>query len=194
MGNLDAEVGDMVAILFLTADPSDATRLRIGQEIREIQEKLQLAKLRNKFVLHQRMSVRPADISQALLDIKPRIVHFSGHGTAAGELCFENEAGSSQIVQPEALAALFELVSDQVECVLLNACYSEVQAKAIANHIKYVIGMNTAIGDGAAISFSVGFYQALGAGRSVEEAYRFGCVQIRLQNIPEHLTPILRKK
>ena len=51
--------------------------------------------------------------------------------------------------------------------------------------------MSKAIGDKAAISFSVGFYQALGAGKSIEEAYKFGCVQIALQGIPEHLTPVL---
>lgn len=47
-----------------------------------------------------------------------------------------------------------------------------------------------AIGDNAAIAFAIGFYQALGAGRTIEDAYRFGCVQIRLQGIPEHLTPV----
>jgi len=53
--------------------------------------------------------------------------------------------------------------------------------------------MNQAIGDKVAIAFSIGFYQALGAGRTVDEAYKLVCVQIRLQNIPEHLTPILIK-
>jgi len=33
-----------VRILFLSADPTDSSRLRLGEEIREIQEKLQLAK------------------------------------------------------------------------------------------------------------------------------------------------------
>jgi len=92
------------------------------------------------------------------------------------------------------LAALFEQFADQVGCVVLNACYSEAQANAIARHIEYVIGMNQEIGDKAAIAFSIGFYQALGAGRTVEEAYKLGCIQIRLQNIPEHLAPVLIKK
>jgi hypothetical protein len=183
-----------VKILFLAADPTDASRLRLGQELREIQERLQLAKLRSKFSLAQRMSVRPADISQAILDEKPRIVHFSGHGSDTGELCFENESGQARTVSPKALAALFGLVSEQIDCVLLNACYSAIQAKAIARHIKYVIGMDKAIGDGAAISFVIGFYQALGAGKSIEESYKFGCVQIGLQGIPEHLTPVLIRK
>ena len=92
------------------------------------------------------------------------------------------------------MAALFEQFSSQVDCVILNACYSEIQAKAIAKHIKYVIGMNQAIGDKAAIDFAIGFYQALGGGRSIEDAYKLGRVQIQLQGIPEHLTPVLIKK
>lgn len=185
---------DKTTILFLAADPSDASRLRLGQELREIQEKLQMAQMRDIFKIVQKMSVRVVDISQAILDEKPIIVHFSGHGTSAGELCFENEVGQLQTVQPEALAALFNLFSDQIDCVLMNACYSVTQAEAIAKHIKYVIGMNKAIGDKAAISFAVGFYQALGAGKSIEKAYDFGCVQIMLQGIPEYLTPVLIKK
>lgn len=181
-------------ILFLAADPTDASRLRLGEELREIQEELQLARLREHFELHQRMSVRPADISQALLDVQPQIVHFSGHGTSSGALCFENQVGDTHPIQPDALAALFEQFANQVKCMVLNACYSEAQANAIAEHIGYVIGMNQAIGDKAAIAFSVGFYQALGAGRTIEEAYKLGCVQIRLQGIPEHLTPVFIKK
>ena len=183
-----------ISVLFLAADPTDASRLRLGEESREIQEKLQWAKRRERFELHQRMSVRPADISQSLLDVQPQIVHFSGHGTANGALCFENETGKTHLVRPEALSALFEQFANQVNCVLLNACYSETQANAIANHIDYVIGMNQSIGDKAAIAFAIGFYQALGAGRTIEEAYKLGCVQIRLHNIPEHLTPVLIRK
>lgn len=184
---------DLITILFLAADPTNASRLRLGEEAREILEKLQLAKQRERFNLQQRMSVRATDISQALLDVQPHIVHFSGHGMATGELCFENHEGQIQPVSPNALASLFEQFANQVHCVVLNACYSEAQANAIAKHINYVVGMNQAIGDRAAIAFAIGFYQALGAGRTVEDAYQLGCVQIRLQGIPEHLTPILIK-
>lgn len=185
---------NVTTILFLAADPSDAARLRLGEELREIQSQMQLAKLRDRFTLHERMSVRPVDISQALLDVQPQMVHFSGHGTSTGALCFESQSGTLHPIEADALAALFEQFADQVKCVLLNACYSETQAEAIAKHIEYVIGMNQAIGDKAAIAFAVGFYQASGAGRSIEEAYKLGCVQIRLQGIPEYLTPVLIKK
>ncbi|WP_339381329.1 hypothetical protein [Brasilonema sp. UFV-L1] len=54
--------------------------------------------------------------------------------------------------------------------------------------------MKKAIGDRAAIEFAVGFYDALGAGKSVEFAHKFGCAAIRLAGIPEQLTPTLNKK
>jgi hypothetical protein len=88
------------------------------------------------------MSVRPADISQALLDVQPQIVHFSGHGMATGALCFENLVGETHPIEPDALAALFKQFAGQVNCVVLNACNSEIQANAIAKHVNHVIGMN----------------------------------------------------
>jgi len=185
---------DKVKILFLTSDPSDSARLRLGQELRDIRENLQLSKQRDKFLLESRESVRPKDITQAIFDIEPHIVHFSGHGMSAGELCFEDILGKTQPVQPNALANLFELVAKQVGCVILNACYSEIQAKAIVKHIPFVVGMNQAIGDRAAITFASGFYKALGAGRSFEDAYKFARVEIQLEGISEDLTPVLHKQ
>jgi CBS domain-containing protein len=178
-------------ILFLASDPSDCVRLRLGQELRDIREKLQLSKQWEDFSLESRESVRPGDITQAIFDVEPQIIHFSGHGNSAGGLCFENGSGKSQIVEAGVLASLFELVAKQINCVVLNACYSEIQAKAIAQHIPFVVGMGQAIGDKAAIIFATGFYKALGAGRSFEDAYKFARVEILLEGIPESLTPIL---
>jgi hypothetical protein len=183
---------ERISILILAADPTNETHLRLGEEFREIQGQLRSAKQRDRFKLEMpQLSLRPSDISQALLDESPRIVHFSGHGTSTGALCFEDQIGESHLIQPDALAALFEQFADQVDCVILNACHSEAQAIAIAEHVEYVIGMNQAIGDKAAIAFAVGFYQALGAGRTIEEAHKLGCVQIRLHGIPEYLAPVL---
>jgi hypothetical protein len=148
-----------IKILFLAADPSDSARLRLGQELRDIREKLQLSKQRDRFSLESRESVRSEDLTQAIFDVEPQIIHFSGHGIDTGELCFENNLGETQTVSTVALANLFRLVSNQVNCVILNACYSEIQAKAIAEHVEFVIGMSASIGDKAAITFAIGFYR-----------------------------------
>lgn len=94
----------------------------------------------------------------------------------------------------EALAGLFELFANHVKCVLLNACYSKVQPEAIAQHIDYVIGMSQEIGDRAVIEFTVGFYDALGSGNSIEFAYKLGCSRIRIAGISGVPTPELFTK
>ncbi len=170
-------------ILFLAANPKNSTPLRLDQEAREIDEGLTRAQQRDRFDLQQKWAARPRDIQRAMLDLALQIVHFSGHGVGDRGLVFEDDAGNTQLVNTAAIAGLFELFADQVRCVVLNAlnaCYSEVQAQAIVAHIPYVIGMNQAVGDRAAREFAVGFYDALGAGRDIEFAYKLACNRISL--------------
>ncbi len=180
-------------ILAIASSPNNQVRLRLDKEVREIKTVLRLAKQGANFSLEQR-AVRPDDLQDALLDVEPLIVHFGGHGTGVDGLALENEAGETQLVSTDALARLFKLLKSHVQCVVLNACYSEVQAEAISQHIEYVIGMKQAIPDVAAINFSKGFYRALGNGKSFEEAFEFGCNAIDLQSLPDYLTPVLKKR
>ena len=180
------------SILLLAANPRGTVSLRLQEEEREIKERLRLAGY-GKVPINSTVAARTRDIQQAMVDFKPQIVHFTGHGAGKDGLAFEDVTGQLKLVDSDALANLFKLFSSRVECVVLNACYSEFQAEAIAQHIDYVIGMNQAIGDRAAIEFSVGFYTALGAGESIEFAYELGCNAIHLAGGDERLTPILKK-
>jgi uncharacterized protein YjbI with pentapeptide repeats len=194
LGKRDDETAPVRKILILTANPKNTSKLRLDAEVREIQTGLERAKKRDQFEIITKWAVRPEDLRRALLDYEPQIVHFSGHGTATEGLALENETGQTQLVSTHALASLFEVFKDKVECVLLNACYSVEQAEAIRQHIPYVIGMNHEIGDRAALEFAVGFYDALGAGRSIDDAFKLGCISIDLEGIPEALTPVLKHK
>ena len=189
----------MQKILVLAANPKTTSRLRLDEELRDIEAGLRRAQHRDEFAFAQRLAVGPRDIQRAMLEETPQIVHFSGHGDGAEGLVFEDDAGQAQRVSGEALAGLFALFADPTEpnpihCVVLNGCYSAIQAEAIAEQVPYVVGMTQAIGDRAAIDFAVGFYDALGAGRSVEFAYKLGCAAIDLAGKPESATPILIHK
>ncbi len=184
----------MRTILLLAANPKGTQPLRLDEEVRKIDQGLERAKRRDQFKLVQKWAVTDDDLRRALLDNEPEIVHFSGHGSGTDSLAFEDETGQVQLISGDSLGRLFELCADSVKCVVLNACYSEAQADAIAKHIDYVVGMKQAIGDEAAIKFAVGFYDALGAGRDYEKAFKFGCSAIDLKGIPEYLTPVLKKK
>jgi len=187
------ETKAMKTILMLAANPKNTVNLRLQEEERDIKERLRLAGYGTE-PIKSAVAVRPRDIQQAILDFKPQIIHFSGHGANEDGLVFEDIDGTPKLISGEALADLFELFSDRIECVVLNACYSEVQAEAIKQKIQYVIGMDQAIGDRAAIEFAVGFYAAIGAGESYEFAFKVGCNAIRLAGIKEYATPKLLKK
>ncbi len=182
-------------ILILSANPKATSRVRFGEEIREIEDGLLRSRHRDQFALKSRLAVRYKDLRRALLDNKPQIVHFIGHGDNEG-LKIEDEAGNARPISVEVLSELFGLCSDHIEGVILSACYSAPQANAVSEHIDYVIGMADKIMDDAAIEFAVGFYDALIAGKSAEKAFAFGCNAIRnmYPDIPAHFIPVLKKR
>jgi hypothetical protein len=183
-----------VAILFLAANANDNSRLRLDEELREIRDELERAKLRDRFALHSRGAVRPKDFVRAILDLSPMFVHFSGHGESGGSIHMENDSGDTLEVPPEAVANLFKVIGSNVQCVLLNACFSEIQAREIAANVPYVIGMSREIGDRAAIAFATGFYRAIGAGRTIPEAFQLGLLELKMYSIPEQSIPRLLRK
>lgn len=180
-------------ILLLAANPKGTTRLRLDEEVRDISEGLKRARNRDNFEIAQRWAVRPRDFQRAMLDESPQIVHFSGHGEGEAGLYFEDEVGQHKLVTGAALASLFKLFAQEstIECVVLNGCYSEAQAKAIVQYVPAVVGMQQAVGDSAAIEFAVGFYDALGNGKSVEFAFELGKVAIALNSAGYEDIPVL---
>jgi CHAT domain len=162
---------DKIVILFMGANPADTTQLALTREAREIDNYLRSSDFRDRFRLEQQWETQANELPGRIMRFKPTIVHFSGHGSCSGELVFHDADGKARPARPAALADTFRLLNDKVRCVLLNACYSERQAKAIAKHIETVIGMSHAIADSDAIAFSRAFYEALGFGKSIRDAF-----------------------
>ncbi len=181
----------MIKILFLAANPSDTTRLRVDEESRAIDQALRRAEFRDIFEVRQHWAVRVSDLQELLLRHKPDIVHFSGHGSKAGEIVLEDNSGVSHPLSTRVLSQLFSVLRDNIRCVVLNACYSERQAKAIAQYVDCVIGMSDSIGDLAAINFAMAFYQALGYGRDIKTSFKLGCLQIDIEGLDEQDIPRL---
>jgi len=180
-------------ILVLAANPQDTSLLRLDAEVRKIRESLKRSAQRAEFEVVAQGAVTTEDLRRALLEYEPHIVHFSGHGTGESGLVLDDGRGKQKLVSSRALAGLFKQFPS-IECVVLNACYSTVQAKELMKHVPYVVGMNQAIGDQAAIEFATGFYDGLGYGRSYPQAYELGLSAIDLENLPDTLTPVLLQR
>jgi tetratricopeptide (TPR) repeat protein len=179
-------------ILFLCANPSDTSRLRIDEEVREIEEGLRRSKKRDNFDFKVRLATRVRDLSRAILDDSPQILHFSGHGETEG-IILEDEDGTAKIVTTLSIGNLFSLFSDTIKCVILNSCYSKSQAEEISKYIPFVIGMSKSVPDTTAITFATSFYDAIGAGKEIELAFKFGVANINLEGLKGSEIPILIK-
>lgn len=165
-------------VLFLAANPPNTIWIRVDEEVRAI--RLRLCQSHgDRIDLVDRGAIRPADLLPELNAHRPHIVHFSGHGTAAGILLQGDDAGSLQLESSQ-LEELFRTLRDQVRIVVLNACYSAEQAEAIRKHIDFVVGMDGFLDDKVAAVFSEAFYGALAAGLSLRDAFDQGKLAITL--------------
>lgn len=185
-----ADATASATILFLGANPATTTRLALDHEVRAITQQLRAAPEGRGFQLQQEWAVRVGALQEVLMEHRPAIVHFSGHGvpddaTGKSALVLEGENGAAAPVPPGALADLFRILSRDIDvrCVVLNACYSAAQAEALAEHVDAVIGLSAKIGDRAAIAFAGAFYRALGYGRSLQTAFDLGKNELDLQGL-----------
>ncbi|MCF0075185.1 CHAT domain-containing protein [Dyadobacter sp. CY261] len=183
-----------IVVLFLASNPVDQAALGLDEEARSITEMIRKAKHRDSVRLETRWAVRPLDIFQAINELDPTVLHFSGHGTDTNDLVLQNNQGQAQFVRKEAIIETIAATSDTIRLVFFNTCYSFAQAETIVQHIDTAIGMNTSIGDVAARVFSSQFYSAIGFGLSVKKAFDQAKAAIMLENIGEENTPELFTK
>jgi GGDEF domain-containing protein len=175
-------------VLFCSANPDQTTRIRVDKEYREVDHTRLISK--RGFRLLSTWATTAQDLLRVVLTEEPEIVHFSGHGTRKG-IILESEIGDPVVISDDGLSSLFELFADKVECVILNSCYSETQAKSINRFVPFVIGMHSSVLDLVAIKFSCGFYAALGAGKNVPLAYKTGVASIKLEELSGAENPVL---
>ena len=200
-------------ILFLASNPINTNKLDLEKEFVKLYSSLQDGN--TIFTIYTEWTVTPQDLITALLKQRPRVLHFSGHGAGGGtegdralglpEQPTAPEAGIylqdaasnlSKLVSGQALAGLFKICLKKfpIEVVLLNACHSEAQAKAISEAgVPYVIGMNRAVKDSTAITFSAGFYRGLSSENDVEFAFSIAVDGIMLEGLVGDDIPVLYK-
>jgi hypothetical protein len=197
-------------ILLFAANPFGD--LNLDEEIRRIEGKLDEGDLR-KIQLVPVLATRPGDLIDKLNRHRPKVVQFSGHGVRGsaipthgdhsnpsvsrkldggeaeaeweGRIVLIGEDDKPHPVGEDALASLFQLHSDIVRIVVLNACFTESQAKAIAEHIDCVIGTTRSILDKAARILAARLYRSLAAGFSVSRALEEARIELKLQRLEE---------
>lgn len=172
-------------ILFLSASPVDQMHLQVSREQREIRDRMRRAETRDSVTLIAEPHLQVSDLAGYLLQHRPHVLHFSGHGTNEAMLLMEDpaQAGKSIPVPVQAIEYLLKAVPDNLALVVLNACYSAnkpEQAQALADAVGFCIGMEGTIGNQAAIQYAAGFYDGLTFGCTVRECLDLGVAALRL--------------
>lgn len=162
---------DKIKLLMLATNQLGFAYVRSGDELREIENKVLPGSFGHSFKFISKPAVRASDLSMILLNHKPHIVHFTGHGKPEQKIIFEDEAGNIKPVGVGELTGILRILKDNLRIVFFNVCYSKPFAEAVIQEIDYAIGMEGPIEDDAAITFAAVFYQALAFGRSVQKAF-----------------------
>lgn len=175
---------DKIKILYLAANPIDTGHLRLQEEARDLEERIRLGPRREDFEVIHCLAVRPRDLLRGLQDVRPHIIHFSGHGNYDKQIVLQDDAGNSCPVAPEDLAGLVELFKANLKVALLSCCYGHAQAQALSHVLDFTIGMDEPISDEGAVSFSAAFYQVLASGGSVRQAFEAARRLTRMEGRP----------
>lgn len=170
----------MPRILFVSADSSftQDSKLKISDELRRIRQAI--GEYTN-FSIHEISEARTTDLTHALLNYRPDILHFAGHGTggANASLILASVQGGGANVTPEDLRQILECTPNPPSVVVLNACYSNAFENAIKERVDVVIGTTTQQSDDTARLFAESFYRHLGNSLSIKCAFQLTKLELK---------------
>ena len=187
-------IPETITVLFMASNPVGSAQLRLDEEARSITEMIRKSEHRDSVRFESRWATRPMDILQAINEIQPNIIHFSGHGSEMDELVLQDDNGNPRVVSKEAIVQVMMASSGKIRLVFFNTCFSYSQAQAVVEHVEVAIGMTTSIGDDAARVFAAQFYSSIGFGLSVQQAFNQAKAALMLEGIAEENTPELYVK
>jgi len=174
-----AQTPESITVLFIASSPEDQDGLRIDREMREIQQKVRMADHRDALHFEYAVAAQPADLLQRLNEVKPDVVHFSGHSGAAG-LAMEDNDGFTRILTTDELATMLSVSSRRIRLAVFNSCESAEHAAAAVVHLDAAIVMEQSIGDTAAQSFAGQLYSSIAFGLPLGTAFGQAVLQVRL--------------
>lgn len=206
-------------ILFLTANPICYNRLAFDEECAAIERELRMTDGRDDFDFRSRWAVTSDEMMRHLNELRPTVIHFSGHGNSRygnsvgprrltrthrgvannnmrrdDGLFLQDDHGNPQCITAHALKMMIKTAATSARVVVLNACYSGTQAKALRTVVDCVVCMRGAIHDDAARTFAVGFYRALGNRRSIGNAVEQAIAVLAAKQLPDEYLPCCKTR
>jgi esterase/lipase superfamily enzyme len=166
-------------ILVLAADPRGTARFELEQEAATIERQLEQGRYGKDYIVRIEQGSKIEDLAGYLSKYRPIIVHIVGHGSATGEILLENDRQELEAVTATKIVKLFTSVEQQIECLLLNSCFSAEMADVLIAHIPCTIGIDEEIDDPTIETFTSEFYRGLATGKGYYKAFELGRARTR---------------
>jgi hypothetical protein len=166
-------------VLVLAANPQSTIRLELEREAALIWERLQQGESGRKYLVRIEQGSRVEDVARYLAEYQPTVVHFVGQGSPTGEIMLRN-SHQVQPLTPSAFANLFKIEGRQIDCVVLNSCFSVAMADELGKHVGCTIGIDEEIDDAPTERSFIGeFYRELAVGNGYQGAFDRGCREMQ---------------
>jgi hypothetical protein len=204
---LDPAPGPIERVLLASAQPVDTIHLSLKHERTAVESILK----RNPNPIQPKMVEHATRVSlrDAILDERPQIVHFMGHGAFAvdgeGVLLLEDAKRKKDPLHASTLAGFF-VGRAMPQLVILTSCltgipgqgstfapFSSVAAALIAAGLPAVIAMQSKVLDANAISFTESIYRGVLRSEPVEAAISAARVALHVEDrrSVDWATPVL---
>ncbi len=182
-------LGAPLRVLYLVANPK--MDLRTEAEVRAVQQAVRRALHRDLIDIQYRPAATPDDLLDGLNDIRPHVVHFSGH--AGGSAVLFDDAS---VAAPGGRSITLKLLADALaatasppDVVVLDGCDTLDGAEPLLLAASVVIGMASSVSDLAASAFAAKFYAAVASAQPVGAALRQGAVALNFIESQEGWKP-----
>jgi len=180
-----APKAEQLRVLYLTANPEQ--NLRTDAEVRGVQDQVRRALHRDLITIDYRPAARADDLIAGLNDLRPHVVHFSGHAGDAS-LLFDNgsvESPEGREVPYELLARALGATVTPPVLVVLNGCDTLAGADVLLESTAVIVATASSISDLAASVFAAKFYAAIAAAQTIDAAVKQGSVSVDLAGLGE---------
>jgi hypothetical protein len=165
-------------LLVMNAEPSDQVAVEGGRNFAGIQTAIESKLGRNgPFEIRLVGAAKIRQLVDEIEEFKPDILHLHLHGSAQGELAFENEHDVTDRITTEALVARVRTSAHQPTLIVVSACYSSTVAPSLLGFAECVIGMSGKTRTKLARQFAEFFYTSLARGNSLARAIEQGKVE-----------------
>jgi len=180
-----APKAEHVRVLYLTANPEQ--NLRTDAEVRGVQDQVRRALHRDLIKIDYRPAATSDDLIAGLNDLRPHVVHFSGHAGDAA-LLFDNgsiEAPQGQDVPYNLLSRAMGATDLPPVLVVLNGCDTLAGAEVLLESTAVIVATASSVSDLAASVFAAKFYAAIAAAQTIGAAVDQGSISVDLAGLDE---------